>query len=131
MQKQKKSKKHNSDEYTLNVKRKNNILYKEKNKHATSTKGTATVRQTHSTNNNRQKTKNNKGAYALCLSNTQPNIIFVEYKRTQTRMNKFLKPYTQCDDTREQLIKLWEQPLIIQDKPTTRFIVEVIYITPL
>ena len=58
----------------------------------------------------------------------KPNNIFLEYKRPIIRINKLLKQYTEEEETRQQFIKLLEQPQIIQDKQTTLFIIEIIYI---
>ena len=71
--------------------------------------------------NKKIKLQTNKDAFIFFLSNTQPNIIFLDYKNTRTRINKLLKPYTQEEDTKQQFIKLLEQPQIIQDRQTTFF----------
>jgi len=77
--------------------------------------------------NKKIKLQSNKDAFIFFI--TKPNNIFLEHKRPIIRINKFLKPYTQEEDTKQQFIKLLEQPQIIQDKQTTLFIIEVIYLT--
>ena len=78
--------------------------------------------------NKKIKLQTNKDAFIFFLTKAQPHIIFLEYKNTRTRINKLLKPYTQEEDTKQQFIKLLEEPQIIQDRQTTLFIIEVIYI---
>ena len=63
------------------------------------------------------------------LSIKHPNIIFLEYDGHITRINKLLKEYTQEEYTKQQFIKLLQEPTIIQDKLTTLFLLEIIYIT--
>ena len=72
-------------------------------------------------------TSNNAFIFFICYTN--PYIIFLDYNNKRTRINKLLKQYTQEEDTKQQFIRLLEQPQIIQDKQTTLFIIEVIYIT--
>ena len=70
-----------------------------------------------------------KNAFMFILSIKQPNIIFLEYNGHITRINKLLKEYTQEEYTKQQFIKLLQEPTIIQDKLTTLFLLEIIYIT--
>ena len=74
------------------------------------------------------KLQTNNKAFIFFICNTNPDIIFLDYNNNRTRINKLLKAYTQEEETRQQFIKLLEQPQIIQDKQTTLFIIEVIYI---
>jgi len=74
------------------------------------------------------KLQTNSNAFIFFICNTNPDIIFLDYNNKRTRINKLLKPYTQAEETKQQFIKLLEQPQIIQDKQTTLFIIEVIYI---
>ena len=74
------------------------------------------------------KLQTNNKAFIFFICNTRPDVIFLDYNNNRTRINKLLKPYTQEEDTKQQFIKLLEQPQIIQDRQTTFFIIEVIYI---
>ena len=69
-----------------------------------------------------------KDTFIFILSSKRPNILFIQYKGHITRLNKLLKPYTKEQETRQQFIKLLEEPAIIQDKETTLIIIETIYI---
>ena len=69
-----------------------------------------------------------KDTFIFCLSSKHPNILFIQYKGHITRLNKLLKPYTEEQETRQQFIKLLEEPAIIQDKEKTLIIIETIYI---
>ena len=74
------------------------------------------------------KLQTNNNAFIFFICNTNPYIIFLDYNNKRTRINKLLKQYTQEEETKQQFIKLLEQPQLIQDKQTTLFIIEVIYI---
>jgi len=67
-------------------------------------------------------------AFIFVLSTKHPNIIFLQYKGTITRLNKLLKQYTEEEETTQQFIKLLQKPAIIQDIETTLIIIETIYI---
>jgi len=69
-----------------------------------------------------------KDTFIFILSSKRPNILFIQYKGHITRLNKLLKPYTKEQETRQQFIKLLEEPAIIRDKETTLIIIETIYI---
>ena len=64
--------------------------------------------------NKKIKLHTNINAFIFFIKN--PNNIFLEYKRPIIRINKLLKQYTEEEETRQQFIKLLEQPQIIQDK---------------
>ena len=74
------------------------------------------------------KLKTCKDTFLFILSSKHPNIIFIQHKGHITRLNKLLKPYTEEEETRQQFIKLLEEPAIIQDKEKTLIIIETIYI---
>jgi len=59
----------------------------------------------------------------------KPDNIFLDYNNNILRINRLLKTYTEKDNITEQYIKLLKEPAIIQDKQTTLFIIEIIYIT--
>ena len=66
--------------------------------------------------------------FIFVLSKKQPHIIFLMYNGNKTRLNKLLKQYTGEEHIKQQFIKLLEEAAIIQDKITTLFIIEAIYI---
>ena len=76
-----------------------------------------------------KKLHSNKNAFIFFLVEAKPQIIYLEYQSKRTRINTLLKEQTQEDDANKQFIRLLEQPQIIQDKQTTLFIIEIIYIT--
>ena len=82
---------------------------------------------TEPTTNKKIQTDNKAFIFFIC--NTRPNIIFLVYKNNITRINTILKPYTQEDYTQQQLVKLLQEPQLIQDKQTSFFIIETIFIT--
>ena len=58
-----------------------------------------------------------------------PDNIFLDYNNNRLRINRLLKKYTEQDNITEQFIKLLKEPKLINDKQTTLFIIEIIYIT--
>ena len=59
----------------------------------------------------------------------KPDNIFLDYNNNKIRINRLLKKYTQEDNITEQYITLLKAPKLINDKQTTLFIIEIIYIT--
>ena len=66
--------------------------------------------------------------YTFILSKQQPTIIFLEIQNRTIRINKLLKDYTNTDNTKQQLINLLENPLIICNKDFTLILIETIFI---
>ena len=58
-----------------------------------------------------------------------PDNIFLDYNNNRLRINRLLKKYTEKDNITEQFITLLKEPKLINDKQTTLFIIEIIYIT--
>lgn len=58
-----------------------------------------------------------------------PDNIFLDYNNNRIRINRLLKKYTEKDNITEQFITLLKDPQLINDKQTTLFIIEIIYIT--
>jgi len=68
-----------------------------------------------------------KNAFIFFIA--KPDNIFLDYNNNILRINRLLKTYTEKDNITEQYIALLKAPKLINDKQTTLFIIEIIYIT--
>ena len=72
--------------------------------------------------------KSNKQAYVFIINDKLPQLLFLEINGNITRLQKLINAYTKpYNNIQKGLINLLEQPKIIQDTDTTKYIVEVIY----
>ena len=69
----------------------------------------------------------NNNAFIFFIA--KPDNIFLDYNNNRIRINRLLNNYTQEDNITEQYITLLKAPKLINDKQTTLFIIEIIYIT--
>ena len=77
--------------------------------------------------NKKIKLTTNNNAFIFVVAT--PNNICLDYNNNRLRINRLLKQYTEQDNITEQFIKLIKEPKLINDKQTTLFIIEIIYIT--